>query len=225
MRRKKKSWLKRFFSFCFLVGVVGIILYSYSVKQQVEQINQWEKTVDQAVKKQNIPEYKDLALAIIMAESKGNQIDIMQSSESQFGEQNHVKNQHESIQYGVAFLAQAVKKAQTLGIKDKWAIVQSYNFGLNYLDYVSQHGNKNTLKLAERYSKEKLAPMLGNKQQKTYRYWHLPALLYNGGYIYQNGGNMFYADIVKWNMIKLHKVSEWNQFLRANFLGICYTNS
>ncbi|SMJ46509.1 pneumococcal vaccine antigen A family protein [Enterococcus faecium] len=69
----------------------------------------------------------------------------------------------------------------------------------DYIAYVKNHGGENTVELAEAYSKDVLSPLLGNEEGKQYRYWRIQSLLYNGGYLYHNGGNMFYPDIVKMN--------------------------
>ena len=61
------------------------------------------------------------------------------------------------------------------------------------------HGKHNTQELAEKYSKEVLAPALGNTEGKRYRYLHIFSIFHNGGYLYHNGGNYYYAKIVKWN--------------------------
>ncbi|WP_019724730.1 lysozyme family protein, partial [Enterococcus mundtii] len=73
--------------------------------------------------------------------------------------------------------------------------IQAYNFGKDYIAYVNERGGKNTVRLAEEYSRDVLSPLLGNDNKKTYRYWRIQSLLYNGGYLYHNGGNMFYADV------------------------------
>ena len=51
--------------------------------------------------------------------------------------------------------------------------------------------------MAEQYSKTVVAPSLGNSTGAMIRYSHPIAVAYNGGYKYKNGGNFFYAEIVK----------------------------
>ncbi len=170
----------------------------YQKKKQIDAVKKWDAVVLKAVEGNGIPDYKNLVLAIILTESKGSQTDVMQSSESKDGSISSIKSSKESIDYGVSFLAKAITKAENQNC-DVWTAVQAYNFGLAYIDYVAENGGKNTTKLAEKYSKKYLAPTLGNTTQKKYRYLHLPAILYNGGYLYKNGGNFFYADIVKIN--------------------------
>ena len=84
---------------------------------------------------------------------------------------------------------------------------QAYNYGLDYIQFVKERGGKHTTELAEEYSREVLSPLLGNDQNTKYRYYRWQALVYNGGYLYQNGGNMFYAEIVKMNRWFIEKLN------------------
>ncbi|HGF7712768.1 TPA: lysozyme family protein, partial [Enterococcus faecium] len=109
-----------------------------------------------------------------------------------------IDNPADSIDQGVKYLAEMIMEAKKQGC-DLWTAVQAYNFGKDYIAYVKNHGGENTVELAEAYSKDVLSPLLGNEEGKQYRYWRIQSLLYNGGYLYHNGGNMFYPDIVKMN--------------------------
>ncbi|WP_086313018.1 hypothetical protein A5821_000594 [Enterococcus sp. 7F3_DIV0205] len=182
----------------FLLLIIGLGYLGYQIRQNVQQVMTYEDEVEQAVKVNNIPEYKNLVLAIIYTESKGQTEDLMQSSESAYGKRQMIGTTKESIDTGVAFLAQSITQANEAGC-DIWTAVQAYNFGLDYIQFVKERGGKNSIRLAEEYSKEILSPLLGNNDQKTYRYYRPQALVYNGGFLYSNGGNMFYADIVKMN--------------------------
>jgi hypothetical protein len=121
----------------------------------------------------------------------------MQSSESVYGVANQAGHS-ESIKSGISFLEQAIEKSNKEKC-DIWTAIQAYNFGLAYIDYVAKNGRKNTIELAEKYSLEVVAPSLGNTTGEKYRYLQPFAIKYNGGYLYKNGGNYFYADIVRFN--------------------------
>ncbi|EOL44422.1 lysozyme family protein [Enterococcus caccae] len=190
--------VKRIFLLVLLLLVVGLGYLGVKIRQNVQQVVTYETEVEQAVKANNIPEYKNLVLAIIYTESKGRSEDLMQSSESAYGKRQMIGTSKESIDTGVSFLAQSIKKADEAGC-DIWTAVQAYNFGLDYIDFVKGRGGENSIRLAEEYSKEVLSPLLGNTDQKTYRYYRPQAVIYNGGFLYSNGGNMFYADLVKMN--------------------------
>lgn len=183
----------------FLLLIISFGYAGYKIRENVQQVMSFEKQVDEAVNENNIPEYKEVVLAIIYTESKGRSDDLMQSSESAYGKQQVITTPEESIEIGVAFLAESIEKTKEAG-SDIWTAVQAYNFGLDYIDFVQERGNENTITLAEEYSRDVLSPLLGNDTEKTYRYNRPQAILHNGGYLYSNGGNMFYADIVKTNM-------------------------
>lgn len=200
--RRKKSFFKKFFGFLFLSILLGVGYYSYRNYQILKQVYQFESQVEKATADNGISEYKELAMGIIFTESKGLGNDPMQSSESAFGEPNQFDNPESSIEQGVLYLAQAIKRAESMGT-DIWTAVQAYNFGLEYIDYVAERGKFNSLELAEEYSKEVLSPLLGNDEQSQYRYWGFRSITYNGGFLYHNGGNLFYADIVKFNEFKI----------------------
>jgi len=190
--------VKRLLLLFFLLLIIGLGYLGFKIRQNVQQVMTYESEVEQAVKANNIPEHKDLVLAIIYTESKGRTEDLMQSSESAYGKRQMIGTTKESIETGVAFLAQSIEKANEAGC-DIWTAVQAYNFGLDYIDFVKERGGKTSIRIAEEYSKEVLSPILGNTNQKTYRYYRPQAVIYNGGYLYSNGGNMFYADLVKMN--------------------------
>lgn len=190
--------IKKLIIVLFLALIIGIGYLGFRIRENVQQVMTYKKLVNVAVKEHNITEYEDLVFSIIYTESKGRSVDLMQSSESAYGEQAMIDTPEESIETGVTFLAQAIAQSKEAGC-DIWTAVQAYNFGLDYITFVKERGGKNSVKLAEEYSREVLSPLLGNENKKTYRYYRPQALLYNGGYLYNNGGNMFYAEIVKMN--------------------------
>ncbi|MFK4565752.1 lysozyme family protein [Enterococcus sp. UD-01] len=190
--------LRRIIVLLLILLLIGAGYFGFKIRKNVQQVMTYEDLVKQEVEKNQIPEYKELVLAIIYTESKGRTNDLMQSSESAYGQQHMIHDPQESIEIGVSFLAQSIAKADEAGC-DIWTAVQAYNFGLDYIDYIKERGGKNSVELAEEYSKNVLSPLLGNTTQKTYRYYRPQSVLYNGGFLYSNGGNMFYADLVKMN--------------------------
>ena len=83
---------------------------------------------------------------------------------------------------------------------DPWTAVQAYNFGKAYIDYVADNGGVNTVELAKAYSKNVVAPSLGNTSGQTYTYYQPVAMYYGGGKLYTNGGNIYYAKEVQFNL-------------------------
>ncbi|MDR2833721.1 MAG: lysozyme family protein [Streptococcaceae bacterium] len=177
-------------------GVVGY--YAYQIHQDFAKVNKFEPIVMRELEANGIPQYKNLAMAIIYTETKGREYDVMQSSESVYGEPGMLTSNEASIKAGIDFLAQAINRSNEAGT-DIWTAVQAYNFGLAYIDYIAQNGGIHTVKLAKTYSRKVVAPSLGNTTGKTYTYNHPIAFLYKRQTLYVNGGNFYYAKIVQLN--------------------------
>ena len=84
--------------------------------------------------------------------------------------------------------------------------VQAYNFGTSYIDYIAKHGSKNTITLAKTYSRDVVAPSLGNTTGESYFYYH-PLALISGGQLYRNGGNIYYSREVHFNLYLIELMS------------------
>lgn len=197
-----KKILKTFLAL-MLVGILALAaLLGYRNYTHLKQVHQYDAQVAQSAQTYQLTKYQDLISAIIFTESKGSGADVMQSSESRYGNTGSITSSSESIDTGVRYLSQAIVKATQAGC-DLNTAIQAYNFGLDYIDYIKARGGKNTVELAESYSKDVLSPMLGNQEKSQYRYWGLHSMFYNGGYLYHNGGNFFYAEVVNFNKWKI----------------------
>lgn len=203
MRKKKKRPIRNLLLFfLLLVTICGSIFVFYKNKQIYQQVMALESEVIKKAEVHGVAEYSDLILSMILTESKGLGPDPMQSSESAYGEVGITQIPEESINQGVSYLAESLALADETGV-DLWTAVQAYNFGLDYIYFVQERGGVNELDLAKEYSRDFLAPQLGNASGERYRYWRISSVLYNGGYLYYNGGNIFYAQSVKWNGQKM----------------------
>lgn len=96
----------------------------------------FEPLVRQEAKKNHIEDYVNVLLAMIMQESKGQVLDVMQASESQGLPPNTITDPALSIQIGVAYFADMLTQA---GGDVKLAL-QAYNFGPGFIYYAKQHG-------------------------------------------------------------------------------------
>lgn len=133
-----------------------------------------------------IEEYIHVLLAIIQVESGGTLKDVMQSSES-LGLPPNSLSTEESIKQGCKYFSELVASAEAKGC-DLNAVIQSYNYGGGFLDYVSIRGKKCTFQLAENFSRDKSG---GAKVIYT----NPIAVEKNGGWRYHYG-NMFYVLLV-----------------------------
>lgn len=162
-----------------------------------EKVLQYKSIAQKECAKNDIPEMLPWVLGIIETETHGEGEDVMQSSESAgFGEPGHL-NPAESIAQGVKHLAEMTKKARELGMgNDYLGIVQAYNFSTGYLMFLASHGKKHTIELSEQYSKNVVAPALGNTAGTTYSYVNETSQKFHKPYLYLNGGNYFESYIV-----------------------------
>ncbi|MBM7636132.1 lysozyme family protein [Streptococcus saliviloxodontae] len=187
--------------------LIAIVFRLYRVHQDVQKVLTYEQLVAKTLASNDTKANVDMVLAMIYTETKGSSLDVMQSSESSSGVANSISDTQSSIQQGVSVLSENLDLADQAKI-NKWTAVQAYNFGSAYIDFVANHGRENTVELAESYSRDVVAPSLGNSSGKTYFYYHPIALLYGGGKLYVNGGNIYYSREVQFNLylIKLMRV-------------------
>ena len=109
---------------------------------------------------------------MIYTETKGKEGDVMQSSESASGSTNTINDNASSIRQGIQTLTGNLYLAQKKGV-DIWTAVQAYNFGPAYIDFIAQNGKGKYLGSSHKqYSRETVAPLLGNTTGKTYSYIH-----------------------------------------------------
>ncbi|KIC78588.1 lysozyme family protein [Streptococcus constellatus] len=197
---------KIFRKLIFLILLILVCYKFIQVHHDVKQVMNYRSLVREVLDEQDTVANEELVLAMIYTETKGKVSDVMQSSESATGQKNSILDNKESIRQGVQTLSTNLNVAQEKKV-DVWTAVQAYNFGRAYIDYIAKHGGENTLDLAKKYSKDVVAPSLGNVTGKTYAYYH-PIALLHGSKLYINGGNFYYSRQVRMNMY-IMKVMNW----------------
>ncbi len=146
----------------------------------------YEPIVEKYAKEFGIEEYINYLLAIMQVESGGTLQDVMQSSES-MGLPANTLSSEESIKQGCKYFASLLKAAKDKDC-DINTVVQSYNYGSGFIDYVASRRNKYTFELAEGFADEKSG---GSKVN----YDNPIAAKENGGWKYDYG-NMFYVVLI-----------------------------
>lgn len=128
------------------------LIYNMKIKKpSEEQLIKYEPLISNELKKYHLNEYTPILLAIMDQESRGIGNDPMQSSESAGLKRNEINNPEDSIKQGVYHFSEMYK----YGIKrrvDLDTIIQSYNMGPGYIDFVANHGFKHSEELAKSYS-------------------------------------------------------------------------
>lgn len=198
------------FKFVRRVLLLLIVLFigykTAQVYQNVKQVMTYRTLVREVLAEQDTAANEELVLAMIYTETKGRTDDVMQSSESASGQTNTITDNKTSIRQGVQILSDNLNKAGEAQV-DVWTAVQAYNFGSSYIDYIAENGGENTLELAKTYSRDVVAPSLGNTDGQTYFYLN-PIAILNGAELYVNGGNYYYSRQVRMNMY-IMRVMNW----------------
>ncbi|EOF89266.1 TPA: hypothetical protein IWN98_001274 [Enterococcus faecium] len=161
------------------------------------EVLKWQKQVEKYAERYGISPLVPYALAIMQVESGGNLPDLMQSSESAGLPVNTLKYE-ESIDQGLKHLSNVYNIAKSYGMENNFdGICQAYNYGVAYMHYLGKNKKEHTLETAEVYSKNVVAPSLGNTTGQTYSYVNEVSIKYGKTYLYLNGGNFYYAELVK----------------------------
>lgn len=197
------------FKFLGRLIILGFVIFcgyqTYVVHKNVQNVLQYKDMVKEILDDNDTTANVDLVLAMIYTETKGDDGDVMQSSESSDGVANSITDSQTSIRQGVTVLSENLTLADEAGV-DVWTAVQAYNFGTAYIDYVAKNGGENTIALGTAYSRNVVAPSLGNTTGKTYFYYH-PLALISGGKLYKNGGNIYYSREVHFNLYLIELMS------------------
>ena len=165
-------------------GSSGNLIYGgVSVSQEVLA---HKPMLEKYAREYGIEEYLNVLLAIIQVESGGTLEDVMQSSES-LGLPPNSLSTEESIKQGCKYFSELLAAAETKGC-DLNSVIQSYNYGGGFLDYVTGRGKKYTFELAESFARDKSGG-------KKVTYTNPVAVEKNGGWRYSYG-NMFYVLLV-----------------------------
>lgn len=134
-----------------------------------------------------IHEYEKYLLAIMMVETGGEGNDVMQSlGNSDLAEDE--KTPGASISAAVAYFAELLQRAAEKGC-DLNTVIQAYNYGGEYIDYVADRGGEHSFELSSSYAAMKSGG-------KMVEYNNPVAVEQNGGWRY-NYGNMFYVYLVR----------------------------
>ncbi len=161
------------------LGILALCLIIILIKQYTEtskidhdhtliaedpftNVKKYSPVLEAELEKYKLEQYTDVLLALMQQESRGKGGDPMQSSEAAGLSPNEIEDPNESIKQGVKHFNQVF----TYGNKKKVdfpTIVQSYNMGMGYITFISEHGRKHSEQLAKQFSMTQV-----NKNPKIY---------------------------------------------------------
>ena len=165
----------------------GSSSFDFSGLNLSAEVLKHQPTVEKYAKEYGISDYVNYLLAIMQVESGGTgTTDVMQASES-LGLPLNSLSVEDSIKQGCKYFSELLKSTEAKGC-DINTVVQSYNYGGGFIDYVSSHGKKYTFELAVSFAKDKSGGV-----KVTYK--NEISIKENGGWRYKYG-NMFYVKLV-----------------------------
>lgn len=156
-RRQKRVRLYRVIIVIVILLTIAVTAVSLLRRRNVQENNRYQLSeacesyrsqVETVAAQYDMSEYVDLIMAVMMQESSGHGVDVMQASEGGFNtkyprEPNGIKDTDYSIACGIQELKSALEKAGATGPDDLQNIeqaLQAYNFGLVYIDYAKESG-------------------------------------------------------------------------------------
>ncbi|KFN13746.1 bifunctional lytic transglycosylase/C40 family peptidase [Bacillus pseudomycoides] len=165
------------------------------------EVERWRSLVEKEAAAQGMESFVSLILAIIQIESGGQGTpDIMQSSESAgYGRPDVFQTEEESVRQGVKHLKECllILKSFNKGYENNIkALAQAYNFGNAFSRFVGNKGGEYSIEVAEAYSRDVVAPSLGNTTGITVPYFNETSIRVGKTYRYINGGNFLYGELV-----------------------------
>lgn len=116
-----------------------------------ENIKQYKPVIKKALAKYDLEKYTTAILALMQQESRGKGGDPMQASESAGLPPDTIEDPKKSIRQGVKHFHNVLKYGKQKGV-DFPTILQSYNMGIGYINYVAEHGGEHSKELAKEFS-------------------------------------------------------------------------
>ncbi|MDF2040000.1 lysozyme family protein [Cytobacillus oceanisediminis] len=165
-RKKSKKRTKRRSNIAFLLFYLVLIFVLFD---QFKQLNSKETAVSllpntvsrdvqnytpilqKELKEVNLEEYTLVLAAIMQQESKGKGGDPMQASESAGLPPNSIQDPEQSIKQGVKHFQKALNYGSQKKV-DFPAVIQAYNMGIGYIDFVAEQGGKHSEEIAKEFS-------------------------------------------------------------------------
>ncbi|CAH0346402.1 lysozyme family protein [Bacillus sp. CECT 9360] len=162
-RKRKKRNNKTIFFLLFILCFVFIMVEyvkQVPLKEESSSIisndpyrdaKKYRPLIHDELEKHQLEQYTTVLIALMHQESKGKGLDPMQASESAGLARNTIKDPEQSIKQGVKHFQQAVAYGNQKKV-DFPTIIQAYNMGIGYVDYVAQNGGKHNEDLAKKFS-------------------------------------------------------------------------
>ena len=115
-------------------------------------IERWRPLVEEYALIHGVEEYTEFFLAKMYQEiGSSSSLDIMQASESLGLPPNTIQDPVRSVDQGIKYFTEVLAQGNEAGV-DFFTVVQSYNMGGGYIDYVVSNGGTHSQELAQGFS-------------------------------------------------------------------------
>ncbi|ETI67441.1 lysozyme family protein [Neobacillus vireti] len=159
MKKRRRSKVKTFFVL-FIIFCALAMFQNHFQKQDSPHIIENDPFTDvkkytilihDELAKYQLESHTDTLIALMQQESHGKGGDPMQASESAGLAPNTINDPKQSIQAGVKHFQSVLTYGNQKKV-DFPTIIQAYNMGRGYIDYIAQHGGKHSEELAKEFS-------------------------------------------------------------------------
>ncbi|MCS0789280.1 lysozyme family protein [Cytobacillus firmus] len=165
-RKKSKKRTKRRSNVAFLLffSVLIFVLFDQFKQLNIKEtavsllpntvsrdVQNYTPILQKELKEVNLEEYTLVLAAIMQQESKGKGGDPMQASESAGLPPNSIQDPEQSIKQGVKHFQKALNYGSQKNV-DFPAVIQAYNMGIGYIDFVAVQGGKHSEEIAKEFS-------------------------------------------------------------------------
>ncbi|EWG10320.1 lysozyme family protein [Cytobacillus firmus] len=165
-RKKSKKRTKRSSNIALLLFFIVLIFVFFDQFKQIniketavsllpnmvsKDVQNYTPLLEKELKEVNLEEYTLVLAAIMQQESKGKGGDPMQASESAGLPPNYIQDPEQSIKQGVKHFEKALNYGDQKNV-DFPAVIQAYNMGIGYIDFVAEQGGKHSEEIAKQFS-------------------------------------------------------------------------
>lgn len=157
-KRRRKKAKSTFVLLMFLGTFILLMILSYKQNDlplvpydRFAAVKKYRPVIHNELAKYHLQNYTTIVLALMQQESHGKGGDPMQASESVGLPRNTIHDPNKSIQLGIKHFQTALTYGKQQKV-DFATIIQSYNMGIGYIDYVAQHGGRHSEALAKQFS-------------------------------------------------------------------------
>jgi hypothetical protein len=158
-KRRRKNAFSSFVVFLLLLGTFFVIISLSKMQDHTPKVQndpftnvkKYRTTIYNELAKYHLENYTTVLVALMQQESHGRGGDPMQASESAGLPRNSIKDPNQSIQLGVKHFQRVLTYGQQKNV-DFATIIQAYNMGKGYIDYIAEHGGKHSEELAKSFS-------------------------------------------------------------------------